>query len=126
MLTKRAEQIVITITQNRRAKQAVATIMLVSVEYFYRPICKFSWTLHPDALEIVDPSVVSIRKGSLVLVIDDADVLRQLQDDRHGNWNDAMLEVRTHCYSMVYYIIQVSHSWGGSGFNALRFRTACI
>ncbi|KAI0207867.1 hypothetical protein LSAT2_007472, partial [Lamellibrachia satsuma] len=51
------------------------------------------WTFHPDVLEHVDTSAVAIRKGSLVLVIDDYETVRKFQDDHHGSWNEAMRKV---------------------------------
>jgi len=53
----------------------------------------FRWTIHPDALELIDPSAVAIRKDSLVLVLDDVDLVRQLQDKKQGGWYDAMMAV---------------------------------
>ena len=44
-------------------------------------------------LELVDTEAVAIRKGSLVLVIDDYETVRGLQDDKHGDWNEAMRRV---------------------------------
>ncbi|KAK2163136.1 hypothetical protein NP493_1479g00033 [Ridgeia piscesae] len=51
------------------------------------------WTFNPDVLELVDTAAVAIRKGSLVLVIDDLEYVRDLQDDKHGGWNEAMRRV---------------------------------
>ena len=53
----------------------------------------FRWTFNPDVLELVDTAAVAIRKGSLVLVIDDLEYVRDLQDDKHGGWNEAMRRV---------------------------------
>ena len=54
----------------------------------------FRWTFHPDALELIDTSNDAIMKGSLVLVLDDYETVRELQDEYHGSWNEAMRKVR--------------------------------
>ena len=49
-------------------------------------------------LELADTDSNAMRTGSLVLVLDDYEAVRDLQDDQHGAWNDAMRNV---CFSLT-------------------------